>query len=51
MWRDAAWLSGMGIGAVVITHFFFASSQSHILIGFAIVGLWMRLLWAYKNPA
>lgn len=51
MWRDAAWLSGMGIGAVVITHFFFASSQSHILIGFAIVGLWIRLLWAYKNPA
>jgi len=51
MWRDAAWLSGMGIGAVVITHFFFASSQSHILIGFAIVGLWIRLLWAYKSPA
>jgi cation-transporting ATPase E len=50
MWRDAAWLSGMGIGAVVITHFFFASSQSHILIGFAIVGLWIRLLWAYKSP-
>ena len=51
MWRDAAWLSGMGIGAVVITHLFFASSQSQILVGFAIVGLWIRLLWAYKRPA
>ncbi len=50
MWRDAAWLSGMGVGAVVVTHLFFASSQSQILVGFAVVGLWLRLLWAYKNP-
>lgn len=50
MWRDAAWLSGMGVGAVLITQLFFAASQSQILVGFAIVGLWTRLLWAYKRP-
>ena len=50
MWRDAAWLSGMGVGAVVVTHLFFAASQSQLLVGFAVVGLWLRLLWAYKTP-
>ncbi len=51
MWRDAGWLCGIGVVVVVITHFFFAHAQAQILVGFAIMGLWIRLLRAYKSPA
>jgi hypothetical protein len=43
MWRDVTWLSSMGVVAVGITHYFFAQNQSQLLVGFAIVALWLLI--------
>lgn len=51
MWRDASWLSGIGVGVVLMSHFLFAQIQSQVLVIFAIIVLWVRLWWGYKSPA